>query len=139
MTTTDKNRIIAQFMGLRPKLESPDVYSFSDSPWFVTRGSDPEKIMDDIANYAKYHSDWNWLMEVVEKIQLIPSYDKDRFGTIVKIEGRNCSIKSDNYGDKDKNYSKSIYFNGSYSGNTKIEAVHEAVYQFVVWHNQNKK
>lgn len=135
MEIIHKNRIIAQFMGLRPKLESPDVYSFSDSPWFVTRGNDPEKIMDNIANYAKYHSDWNWLMGCIVKIEMTTIAEiygeieeKEISATIsVSIEGNFCQIMS----------------NGAYlneivniDAQTKIEAVHEAVYQFVVWYNQ---
>ncbi len=131
MTTTDKNRIIAQFMGLRPKLESPDVYSFSDSPWFVTRGSDPEKIMDDIANYAKYHSDWNWLMEVINRIEgiWIESETSQDTATVL-IDGSFCQI-----------YTNGTYINEiiNIDGQKKIEAVHEAVYQFVVWNNQQVK
>lgn len=142
MTTTDKNRIIAQFMGLRPKLESPDVYSFSDSPYFVTRGSDPEKIMDDIASYAKYHSDWNWLMLCVGKIESL--------GVSVNIKAtwnnfHNCtytqtSIKMEK---GDFGHSKQcfwvhdvVYHSHSDTEIKKIDSVHEAVYQFVVWHNQ---
>ena len=86
-----------------------------------------------------FNSDWNWLMEVVEKIQSVPSYDKDRFGTIVKIEGRNCHIKSDNYGSKNKEYSKEQYFNGNYGGDTKIEATYNACVAFIKWYNEQNK
>jgi hypothetical protein len=139
MNTLENNKIIAQFMGLAPRLVSPDVYEYSDSPFISIRKDNPEKVMDGIVKYAKYNTDWNWLMPVVEKIQLIPSYDRDKFGTIVKIEGRNCSIKSGNYGLKDRDYSKNIYFNANYDGDTKIQAVYNACLAYINWHNQNRK
>ena len=132
MKTTEKKAEIDRFMGLQTGRELG--YDRWHQDWFDNRGVINGQRNDKLL----FHSDWNWLMGVVERIQLIPSCDKDKFGTIVKIEGRNCSIKSDNYRDKNKNYSKSLYFNANYSGKTKIEAVYEAVYQFVVWYNQNK-
>lgn len=118
MTTTDKNRIIAQFMGLRPKLESPDLYSFSDSPWFVTRGNDPEKIMDDIANYAKYHSDWNWIMGAT--IMCFKRYDEVTDSSVFSADNQQFKLNDALL-------------------ETNIKSLHEAVYQFIVWHNAQVK
>lgn len=130
MTTIEKNRIICLFMGLRPKLESPDVYSFSDSPWFSTRGDDPGKVMDDIANYAKYHSDWNWLCLVIEKIELMSH--TGFMGTVQMFGlGRtriNCY--------QSEILRKEIDIIGERYG---INPTHEAVFQFIVWYNQQQK
>lgn len=61
--------ICCEFMGLKPVLESIDgTYAWSDQPWFSTRNATYERTMNDIVNYAKYDSDWNWLMGVAGKI-----------------------------------------------------------------------
>jgi hypothetical protein len=58
MKTTENNKIIAEFMGLvyRTKKDYEGWYK-DDS--FTNRICDFGSL--------KYHSDWNWLMEVVEK------------------------------------------------------------------------
>lgn len=68
MNTTENNRLIAEFMGVVPRLESPDIYWYSDGPFYSIRGSIDE-VADGISKYAKYHTSWNWLMPVIEKIQ----------------------------------------------------------------------
>ena len=65
----EKKKLIANFMGLKPKMESPDVYSFSDMPFFSIRKYNPEEVMDAIIKYSKYDTDYNWLMGVVDKIE----------------------------------------------------------------------
>jgi hypothetical protein len=74
MNTTENNKLIAEFMGLKPKTESPNLYTYSDSPWYSIRENNPEKVMEGIVNYVKYATDWNWLMEVVEKIFSLDEY-----------------------------------------------------------------
>lgn len=109
---TENNKIIAEFMGLH--------------------------LLVKLNLELKYDTDWNWLMEVVEKIEKVSNYDSgDRFGTHVIIKGRVCSIKSGNYGMKGKEYSKKLYFNNNYSGDTKIKAVYNACVEFIKWYNEN--
>ena len=47
---TENNKLIAEFMGLEPKMDSPDVYTYSDMPFFSVREDTPEEVMDAIAN-----------------------------------------------------------------------------------------
>lgn len=84
----DSNRIIAEFMGLRPKMISPDQYSWSDGPTFYTENDTPEKVMDDIVEYAKYHTSWDWLMPVVIKINTMDDfrYSLNIYAMDVEIE-----------------------------------------------------
>ena len=70
----DGNTLIAVFMGLRPKMISPDKYCWSDAPMFYTVNDTPEKVMDDIVEYAKYHTSWDWLMPVVIKINTMDDF-----------------------------------------------------------------
>jgi hypothetical protein len=112
---TENNRLLAEFMGLKPKLESPDVYSYSDMPFFSVRESCPEKVMEAISKYVKYDSSWDWLMEVVEKIESIK-------GTQIFINGISCEVMF-----KGRVISKHF--------NTKIEAVYNACVEFVKYYN----
>ncbi len=72
MKTTENNKIIAEFMGLNKKIvHFEKFYSWSDAPLFYTTEDSKEKVMENIAKYSKYHSDWNWLMEVVGNIDYL--------------------------------------------------------------------
>jgi hypothetical protein len=62
----------------------------------------------------KYHSDWNWLMSVVEKIE-----QTNEGCTLVIIEDERCHI------DNQKGFEIDSV------GHTKIEAVYNAVVRFV--------
>ena len=66
-TTLENNKLIAEFMGVRPKMEAPDTYTYSDLPWISVRADKPEEVMEHIANYSKYSSSWDWLIPVVAK------------------------------------------------------------------------
>ena len=113
----ENNKLIAEFMG---------------KEWHNTFFKDVCIVSPSNISY-EFDSNWAWIMLVVEKIESIPSYDRDRFGTSVKIMGRMCQIKSGHYGTKDKVYSKSLYFDCSYGGNTKLEAVYTACVEYVKW------
>jgi len=67
MSTIEKNKKILRFMGLKPKMDAPDSYSFSDMPWFSVNNSSCDYVFDVMANNIKYQSDWNRLMSVVDK------------------------------------------------------------------------
>jgi hypothetical protein len=67
--TLQGNRILAEFMGLKPGYNSyTKKYNWGDGIFFMTDGDTIEEVMDAIVGYAKYHSSWDWLMPVVEKI-----------------------------------------------------------------------
>jgi len=68
MNTIENNKIIMAFMGVKPKMEMDGVYSYSALPFFSVRKNDIDKVIYSMAEYLKYNSDWNLLMEVVEKI-----------------------------------------------------------------------
>ena len=59
-----------EFMGIRPKLESPDVYTWNDGVFFSVREDTPDKVVEAMERYLedKYKSDWNWLMGVVRRV-----------------------------------------------------------------------
>lgn len=69
----------------------------------------------------EYHSSWDWLMPVVEKIE--------KLGFKVAIEESGCVIF--------KKYGTPI--NTTWNWPTKKEGVYQAVLGFIKWHNQLSK
>lgn len=63
----------------------------------------------------QYHSDWNWLMEVVEKIESI--------GYSVEIVNNECYIHNQND------------FDMGFIGTTKIESTYDACVKFIKQNN----
>lgn len=61
-------RLILNFMDIRPRLISPDVYGLSNSPWFSTIEDTPEQCIESaaISDGFNYFSSWDAIMPVVE-------------------------------------------------------------------------
>lgn len=75
MNTTENNKLIAEFIGLKPRLVSPDFYAMQKDNIHIT-GHKPEVVLFGFSESAKYHSDWNWLIEVIKKCR-----EKQFFGS----------------------------------------------------------
>lgn len=125
------NKLICAFMGVKPKLIG-NSYVWSDSPFFSSSNSIEEKTMKAIVDYAKYHSSWDWLMTVVEKIE---SYLADDCN--VEIGFNVCSICVI-VGNYFEGYTENDGFDILAHGSTRIEAVYNAVMEFITWYNGNK-
>lgn len=125
----ENNKLIAEFMGLKPKMESPDVYVFNDMPYFSVRENNPEDVMNAIVKYSKYDSDWNWLMSVVEKIEQLKN--RHNFTFSVKISGNYCTIESYNY--------SLIVRIVECNDTTKLKSVYNACVRFIKWYNKQNK
>jgi hypothetical protein len=73
-------------------------------------------------NELCFHSDWNWLMEVVEKIESL-GYDLFIETFEVRIE----------------KYRETLFRQHTkVSNQTKIKAVYNACLEFIEWYNENK-
>jgi hypothetical protein len=72
----------------------------------------------------RFHSDWNWIMEVVEKIETL----FDGF-VLFKIEDESCFVAVTGV----QNY------NNYTTMATKKEVVVQAIWEFLNWYNINKK
>jgi len=92
---------------------------------FLNLNMDEEVVIYNMASYPydylKFHSDWNWIMEVVEAIEK-SGYEIDIFSNCVEI----CDTPDENY------ITEAI-------GKTKKEAVVNAINQFLIWYNENNK
>ena len=99
----EENKLIAEFMGME---------SFKDMLSTLNNGK--INISIDIYEQAKYHSSWDWLMPVVEKIE-----QTNDGCTLVIIEDERCYI------DNQKGFEIDSV------GHTKIEAVYNAVIKFI--------
>jgi len=66
------NKLIAEFMGVHDEISldsiAGNVHSWSDSPFFYTTEDSKEKVIENISEYSKYHTSWDWLMPVIENI-----------------------------------------------------------------------
>ena len=125
LTTEEKNRLIAEFMEMRNRiLSTGNIHSWSDAPFFYVTENSADKVFNSIVKYSKYHSDWNWLMSVVDKIESLG------FGTSVAGGTKGFAFAITNGLD----YS----FNCSHlNSKTKIEAVYNACIEFIVWYNSS--
>jgi len=101
MNTTENNKLIAEFMHLAKQLH------LFENP-----------ITGEYQEELEYHCDWNWLMEVVEKIESL--------GFKTSIEIGFCSIDG-----------QDIYFETKDFNVSKIEAVYNACVEFINFYNQN--
>jgi len=111
MNTTENNKLIAEFMGL---------------PFIVFEGEtnyirDLQHVSED---QLDYDSDWNWLMEVVEKIESLGYWTSlnsgsDHWFRIGKLHLNHSLIE--------------------FSCKTKIETVYNAAVKFIQWYNENHK
>lgn len=75
----------------------------------------------------KYHKSWNWLMVVVEEIEKNTPYKIN----ILECECEIYSMVSDGF----ITYKNSVI---DKSRDTKIEAVYDAIVEFIEWYNLEK-
>ena len=146
------NKLIAEFMGARIEEKDNyfDAYDWRDSSvlvysvpidYLVTK-EESKNIVECLllnlytGDWGQFHSDWNWLVSVVEKIELIEDDYDGRF--IVYISSNNCTIQSTNFRLDKINVESPHYFSSLY-GNSKIEAVWTAIIEFIKWYNSCKK
>lgn len=117
MNTTENNKIIVDFLQWEKEEFKLTMYYYT-----IDGCTDEEGL--------KFHNDWNWLIQVVEKIesQNFENEAKDCISFMVKIINTSCQI-IDIFKDR---------FQIQTFGNTKIEAVYQAVVVFIEWYNKQK-
>ena len=66
------NKLIVEFMNVKPTFNSySNKYTWNDGIFFSVATTTEELTMNAIVKYVKYHTEWNWLMPVVKKIQSV--------------------------------------------------------------------
>lgn len=108
MNTTESNALIAEFMGWE-KVEG----------FFMAFGREATSPGD-----LKFHSSWDWLMPVVEKI--------DQIGASVIIGRMFCEIKYIDPLNEEKHFDVRI------ASGVKMNAINGAIVDFITWYNLNK-
>ena len=117
----ENNKLIAEFMGVFDKiLSTGNIHSWSDAPFYYTTEDTREKVIKNISKYSKYSKDWNWLMQVVNKIE--------NMGNDVLITSNYVQITY-NEGEN--------FINLELKGNIMLEAVYSNCVEFIKWHNKN--
>lgn len=111
MKTIENNKLIAEFMGL----------NLHQGVWRKSTLATERKICKEDA--LKYHSDWNWLMLVVEKIESL--------NYIFEIKTTWCRIKETGTG--------CVIVLRWEEDRTKIEAVYNACIYFINFYNEQNK
>ena len=113
MSTTENNRLIAEFLGFQQ----------TNIGWY-----DAEEVLlrteiDNTFDDLKFHTDWNWLMQVVEKIE--------SFGHDVFINTCLCRIT-----DVGLDIFEDIE---CFVNDNKRQATYNACVEFVKWYNEQNK
>ena len=129
---TENNKLLAEFMGVFDKiLSTQNIHSWSDAPFYYTTENSKEKVIENISNYVKYDTDWNWLMEVVEKIEQL------RYVTEISgnIERKFTCIA---YPNTSEEYISRIGYGEEMFLNKKY-VTYQAVVAFIKWYNEQNK
>ena len=86
-----------------------------------------------------YHSSWDWLMPIVEKIESIYSDHHGYFG--VYINSNSCSIYGTNLHlviEPDSNYGDVYLSDPNAIFNSKIESTWYNIVEFIKWYNKEE-
>lgn len=115
MNTTENNALIAKFMGGK----------FQHNEFFF-----PTMVYKEGKNFfkdyeLKYHSDWNWLMAVIEKIE-----EKCAFVLIGRMF---CEITYTNP------LNTNVHFEKKLVSGVRINATYNACVEFIKWYNKQQK
>ena len=140
MSNLENNKLIAEFMGQWNVHDTNGYWECSNcgEQWSAMMGENElpqihSECLPDLILHAKYHTSWDWLMPVVEKIEEIAMeevkgvYKVHRFRVIFNFTQAEITDMSTGmtvgYGDT----------------GMKLESTYEAVVEFINWYNKNKK
>ena len=125
----ENNKIIAEFLDW----EFDDLSETFETPFLKL--VEPQAFGDEqfsckLQDFElEFHSDWNWLMRVVEKIENLQDENNCAIYN-VQIEQSFTEII-------DNHTSETIIYN--IDADSKIEAVYTACVEFIQWYNQQNK
>jgi hypothetical protein len=114
------NELIAEFMGL--------VKSSIDNLYFTKKSLEGFGIGQ--LTELKYNTDWNWLMEVVEKIENIIS-DGIVFNVFIDKNKTHVFYAPANYSNEE--WFSNLFL---HEGDTKIKNTYNACIELIKWYNE---
>jgi len=123
LNTMENNKLILEF--LNTDVNNDGTYELAK---FGTIRPNGEFKTSFTAEQTKFNKDWNWLMEVVDKIESTRDEENNGF-FYVEIYTTLCIIFNNG------NYLNEIV---SAEGKTKLEATYKAVVEFINYYNENK-
>ena len=121
----DYNKRCAEFLGIstgyfKSEIDCPT----PEYKWMCTYANCTYEMQKEdfpllsVWDYLKFHSDWNWIMEVVEAIEKLADW----------------TLECLNYPDGSRNYQMMIPLSETnIINNDKKEAVVQAINQFLIW------
>jgi hypothetical protein len=125
------NRLCAEFLGFKYKNQAKfwAIYPLDNSSYLRKLGY---VRMDKL----EFHSDWNWIMEVVEKIKYIEDNQEKFFGEEYYLIHFEIDLLNgvDLFIDKKRLFSQSAFGEGQLK-----EAVVKAINQFLIWYNNEQR
>ncbi len=125
------NALIAQFMGWRKSSYT----TYPDGTEIVHSLALGDKYVNYFEAELKYHSSWDWLMPVVEKISEHHYPEYYEYGPKTDEDGEwdDCAyLRTFGMRDKEGNYMVRFNANALYSAPTLIEATWMAVVEFII-------
>ena len=126
----ENNRLIAKFMAT--KNEISDIFYLPQHGHYFNSYGQIEWNECFRTNELKYHSSWDWLMSVVEKIEKMST---EKMFVDVRIQGGLIGIYVKGVASKGYDF---LYQKDGYSNGSKIEAVWLSVVEFIKWYNSKK-
>jgi mRNA-degrading endonuclease YafQ of YafQ-DinJ toxin-antitoxin module len=139
-TTLENNKLIAEFMGAKYNKDT-NFHIDKDFLWLPRYGICNYKSLElGVGKTLEFHSNWNWLMQVVEKIDNLKTPITNNHFLIGKFEDYEVHIQGKciviyAHGEVTKEV---VHLRGSES-NTSIEAVYKACVEFIKWYNKKIK
>jgi hypothetical protein len=118
---TENNKLLAEFMGFQQ----------TNIGWYDAEEVLLRSEIDNTFDNLKFHTDWNWLMEVVEKIEQL------RYVTEISgnIERKFTCIA---YPNTSEEYISRIGYGEEMFLNKKY-VTYQAVVAFIKWYNEQNK
>jgi hypothetical protein len=145
---TENNKLLAEFMGFKLQQDP-------NERWFGQYFTTPNNVWVNRIELLHFDTDWNWLMEVVEKIESLGSSEvMDRkiysrfeiYGNHIQLDWRrnNQDLLRLEVCQKQmlthKGYSYQEYKRIDIEKNTtRMKALYIACVEFVQWYNKQKK
>ena len=127
----ENNKLIAEFMGWKENKDMK-VKLISGGITYYFQKNDEACIPETMC----YHSDWNWLMTVVEKIENIKIKD---YSISTDITDDKTFINVWHYGDGGKWSILISNLNEEYKDFNKMQRTYKAVVKFINFYNKQKE